>query len=175
MRVTPLGGTASRKHERVYIYRCSEQHHLAVNQPKTDEYVRRTVADLIRDPRVVAAMTNEDEGATADRARRETLLARLAQFENDYAEGIITGAQLQRATANVNAELEQIDERMTRSTQRSVSGEVMGAHDPGDAFLAAPIDVQRAIVATVISVEVQPAPYRGAAWTPDRLLITPAS
>lgn len=52
---------------------------------------------------------------------------------------------------------------------------IICAADPGDTFLAAPIDVQRAVLATVLRVEVLPAPRRGGAWTPDRLNLTPVS
>ncbi|MGO2311716.1 recombinase family protein [Brachybacterium tyrofermentans] len=175
LRAVPLGGTPSRKQERTWIYRCSETPHLSVSLAQSDEHVRQTVAALIRDPRVIAAMTNEDESATADRALRDALITRLMKFEDDYTNGVIDGAMYQRATARVRSELAEVEDRMNHRLRKSVSADVLGANDPGAKFLAAPIDVQRAIVATVISVEVKPAAYRGAAWSPDRLLITPAS
>lgn len=175
LRAAPLGGTPSRKHERTWIYRCSETPHLSVSLAQSDEYVRQTVAELIRDPRVRATMTNDDEAATADRARRDALTARLTKFEDDYTDGVIDGAMYQRATARVRAELAEVEDRMSHRLRKSVSADVLGAHDPGARFLTAPMDVQRAIVATVVNVEVQPAPYRGAAWSDDRLIITPVS
>jgi hypothetical protein len=47
--------------------------------------------------------------------------------------------------------------------------------DPGAAFLDAPVDVQRAVLRSVLRVEVGPVPYRGAAWTPDRLTLSPVA
>lgn len=174
LRAAPLGGTPSRKHERIWIYRCSETPHLSVSMAQTDEYVRQTVAGLIRDPRVRASMTDEDGAATADRARREMLDERMRRFENDYTSGIIDGGMYQRATARVREELAEVEERMSYRLRKSVSADVLGASDPGAQFRNAPIDVQRAIVATVVSIEIQPAAARGAAWTSDRVVITSA-
>ena len=141
----------------------------------SDEHVRRTVADLIRDPRVVASMTTDDDAATADRARRESLTLRLRKFEDDYTDGVIDGGMYQRATARVRAELAEVEERMSYRLRKSVSAEVLGAERPRSAVPErAPIDVQRAIVATVVSIEIQPAAARGAAWTSDRVVITSA-
>lgn len=174
LRAVPLGGTPSRKQERTWLYRCTEKAHLSVSLAQTDKHVRQVVADLIRDPRVVAAMTTDDDAATADRARRESLTLRLAQFESDYTDGVIDGAMYQRATAKVKSDLAEVEDRMNHRLRETVSADVLGASDPGATFLAAPIDVQRAIVATVVSVEVRPAPYKGAAWSSERLVITSA-
>ena len=138
LRAAPLGGTPSRKHERTWIYRCSETPHLSVSLAHSDEHVRRTVADLIRAPRVVASMTTDADAATADRARRESLTLRLRKFEDDYTDGVIDGGMYQRATARVRAELAEVEERMSYRLRKSVSAEVLGASDPGAQFRNAP-------------------------------------
>lgn len=43
---------------------------------------------------------------------------------------------------------------MAEATQRGTSSTILAAVDPGDALLAAPIDLQRAVLATVVSVHV---------------------
>lgn len=173
MRAAPYGGTKSRKHERRHLYRCTTSAHLTISTGPTDAYVRQVVAELVRDPRIVAALAQDDDALAADRQRRAALAARLDAFERDYAEGIIDGAQLARASARVNAELAEVDERLSTGLRRSTSSGVLDAPDPGRAFLDAPIDVQRAVVAAVLRIEVLPAPVRGGAWTPERLRLHP--
>ncbi|KRB38811.1 recombinase family protein [Microbacterium sp. Root180] len=176
LRVAPHGGTRAKPYTRRYLYRCPASAHLTSRQDQTDEYVRQVVADLVRDPRVVAAMNpNADATLAADREERTRLTLRLENFERDYALGTITGAQLQRATAAVNAELEAVDARLAKALRQSASSSVLRAADPGAAFLAAPIDVQRAVLASALRVEVVPQARRGTKWTPERLVLSPAA
>lgn len=174
MRPAPYGGTArSVTRTPKYLYRCTEAAHLTVTAEYTDDYVRGVVAELVRDPRVMAAMHPSDAHLATEREQRTVLAARLSAFESDYALGRITGAQLQKATATVSAELAAIDARLAKSLRRSTASSIIRAADPGAAFLVAPVDVQRAVLATVLKVDVLPAPRRGGAWTPDRLRLTP--
>ena len=110
LRAAPHGGTKSRPHKRRFLYRCVESAHLTISADPTDEYVRGVVAEMVRDPRVVAAMHPHVEAdLAADRERRAVLAARLESFETDYALGSITGPQLAKATATVTAELADVD------------------------------------------------------------------
>lgn len=179
LRPAPYGGTHKSTRVRKHLYRCTESAHLTISTTQTDDYVRGVVAELIRDPRVVAAMHPSDTQLIAAREQRAALGLRLQSFENDYALGRITGAQLQKATGAVNDELAEVDARLTKALRRSASSAVMGATDPGAAFLAAPIDVQRAVLSTVLRVEVITASEagvpRGGSWTAKRLKITPVA
>jgi len=177
LRAAPFGATASnRRRTRKYHYRCTASAHLTVAAAPTDDFVRGVVAELIRDPRVVAAIAPHaagDEQTAADRERRHVLAARLAQFENDYALGTVTGAQLDKATKTVMSEMDEIDARLATAMRQSASSPVLSALDPGAAFLAAPLDIQRAILRAVLRVEVVPTLRRGSAWSPERLHVTP--
>ncbi|MBD3943945.1 hypothetical protein IF188_19825 [Microbacterium sp. NEAU-LLC] len=57
----------------------------------------------------------------------------------------------------------------------SVSSEMLRAADPGAAFLEAAVDVQRAVLATVLRVEVVPQARRGTVWSPARLRMVPVT
>lgn len=179
MAVSSMGGTASRQNStRKHFYRCSGDGHVTVVAAPTDDYVRRVVVDLVRDPRVIQALAPVlDDDTAPDRKRREVLVANLARFEADYAEGTISGLQLQKATARVESELDQIDERLAASMSQAAASPITLAPDPGQAFLSASIDMQRSVLSSLIQVEVlpQPAAKRGAAWTPERLRLTPVA
>lgn len=175
MRSTAIGATPSRGGRRRYYYRCVDLNHLMIRQDLTDEFILSTVARLVRDPRVVAAMQPHGEDLAPDRLRRQVLLTRLENFEADYANGMVTGPQLQKATESVQAELREVDDRLAVSVRRSTASPIAAALDPGLAFLDAPLDVQRAVLTAVLAVEVKPSARRGVAWTPDRLSLTPVS
>lgn len=173
LRPAPHGSAKRRPGDRRYLYRCSERAHLTVSAERTDEWVLAVLAELVRDPRIAAAMLPDDSGLSVDRERRAVLTARLFNFEADYAAGSITGAQLRRATDAVQAELAEVDARLTMGLRRAASTSVLDAVDPGAALLASPIDVQRAVLSSVLRVQVQPVAYRGAAWTSERLHLVP--
>lgn len=176
LRVAPHGGTRAKPYTRRYLYRCPASAHLTSRQDQTDDYVRQVVADLVRDPRVVAAMNPSADGTLeADREERSKLARRLENFERDCAMGVITTAQLARMTSMVTAEIDVIDKRLAKALRQSASSSVLRAADPGAAFLAAPIDVQRAVLASALRVEVVPQARRGTKWTPERLLLSPAA
>lgn len=156
-------------------YRCKHggKGHVMVLLEPTDAFVRETVVAYIGDPALVAAMTPAAPDTEPDKKLRRTLVARLEVFEAEHARGEITGAQLQKSTAYVEAEIAAIDAKLAKAMNQSTSSEVMNAPDPGAAFLAASLEVQRATVAAALRVTVLPNTRRGAAWTPDRLRIEP--
>ncbi|MCK6081487.1 recombinase family protein [Microbacterium sp. EYE_5] len=157
-------------------YRCRlpGKGHVMVVLEKTDELVRREVAELIRDPRVVAALTPAAPDLTADRERQATLRARLGRFERDYIEGNIDGAQRKKAETVVQAEINEIEAKIAAAVRRSTSSDVLSAVDPGQAFLDAPLDVQRSVVASVVRVQIEPNMRRGSAWTEARVKFSPS-
>ena len=177
MRSSAIGQTPSKPTpDRRYTYRCRDHAHLTIMAVPTDNYVRPVVVDLIRDPRVVAAMNPAPtDSLSADRERRAVLAARLDGFEADYAAGAITGQQLQKATQRVEAELVEVDERLAKGMSQSTASPIALAPDPGLAFLDAPLDVQRAVLSSLLTVEVLPSLGRGRAWTAERLRITPVA
>lgn len=159
---------------RRYYYRCSERNHLTIAAVKTDEYVRGVVAQVVRDPRVAAAMEPGDDGLAADKARRQVLVTSLEQTERDYDNDLIDARRYKAKSDRISAEIDEIDERLTSGIQRSLSSKVLRSPDPGAAFKAAPVDVQRAVLRSVIAVTVLPGLGRGLKWSADRLQIATA-
>jgi DNA invertase Pin-like site-specific DNA recombinase len=173
MTTAPYGGTESRPHEKRRLYRCTASAHLTINTDPTDEYVRGVVAELIRDPRVVASLAPADLDLAEDRDQRAVLAARLEQTERDYDADLIDARRYKAKSEKITAELHAVDARLAEGMRRSAASPVLGAPDPGEAFLKAPIDVQRALLRSLLRVEVGPA-RKGAAWTSNRLRINRA-
>jgi site-specific DNA recombinase len=180
LRTTATGQTAARpNHARKVHYRCNARAHLMITQAPTDDFVRAEVVKFLSDPRLVATLSPASPNLAVDRERRTALEARLASFERDYALGQITGAQLQKATASVTAEIEEVDERLAKAIRSSVVSPVLRAGNPGAKFLASPIDVQRAVLAEALRVQVLGADELGLrpgqAWTSDRIRFAPVN
>jgi DNA invertase Pin-like site-specific DNA recombinase len=177
LRPAPTGGTKTRPYSRKYLYRCTESAHLTISTGPTDEYVKTTVAGYLRDPRIIAGMHPTDEHLTEDRKQRSVLAARIARFDSDYSEGTIPAALWASSTAKAKAELADVDARMTKALRRSTSSAVALANDPGEAFLNAPVDIQRAVMATIVRVRIISAREAGVpvggAWTDRRVVIEP--
>lgn len=153
-------------------YRCREHNHLTIDAAKTDDWIRGVVAEMVRDERIVKALTQgSGEAVATDRERRRQLVLRLEQTERDYDDDVITGQDLKRKRERITAEMEEIDARLASDLQQSSTAKVLNAPDPGQAFLDAPLDVQRAVLRSVMTVTVLPAPKRGGTWTDERLHI----
>jgi hypothetical protein len=176
MRPTSSPYGSQRRRTRRYHYRCSEQNHLSIAAVMTDEYVKQVVAERVRDPRVVAAMTaSEGDLLRADRERRTVLVTRLAQTEEDYDNDLIDARRYKAKVDKITAELEEIEERLAAGVQQATVSPIFAQVDPGQAFLSAPVDVQRAVLRAVLRVEVQPVVRRGDKWSSDRLVLTAVS
>lgn len=176
LRPAPTGGTPSRGGSRRYLYRCVESAHLTVSAEPTDEYVRDYVAVLLRkSDQLRQALAPSPVDLSEDRAHRAALVLRLQNFEDDYAAGRVTGEQMRRATAKVQAELHEVDERMAARLSHSAASPILNAVDPGQTFLDSTIDIQRAVVRAVAQVTIEPRIDGMTKWSAERVGVAPAS
>ncbi|WP_407360314.1 hypothetical protein [Microbacterium sp. LBN7] len=74
--------------------------------------------------------------------------------DNDNDNDLINAQRHSVKTAKLSAEISAIEKRMALVTQRGTSSPILAAANPGAALLAAPIDIQRAVLATVVRVRV---------------------
>lgn len=157
------------------VYRCREGNHLQITAVPTDDFVKRAVAELLRDPRLATALaTSERDALGTDRERRRVLVISREQTERDYDEDLIDARRYKAKSEKIESEIAEIDGRLALGMQQAATNPVLLAPDPGAAFLNAPVDVQRAVLREVVRVEILPARKVGVAWTPDRLRLTPA-
>lgn len=176
MRATGVGETKTRpNHKRVNTYRCFDAAHLTITGPQTDRYVREVVAEMLRDPRVVRALTPQGDEVRmqAARERRSVLARQIEKTERDYDEDLIDGRRYRAKVDRIAVEMSEVDAFLADSAQAGVALPVATAPDPGAAFLDAPLDVQRAVLRTVLDIEVLPATGRGKSWSSERLRLVP--
>lgn len=98
-----------------------EGDHLTIAAVKTDEFVRQVVAEVVRDPRVAAAMEPGSDGLAADKARRQVLVTSLEQTEMDYDGDLIDARRFKAKSDRITGEIAEIDERLISGIQRSLS------------------------------------------------------
>lgn len=154
LRVARKGNTASDPSPSRWFYRCPDKAHLAIAQPQLDVYVLGVVADVVRDRRIIDALTPKGVDLEPDRQAVAVLQQRKLRTDMDYDNDLIDGQRHRVKTAKLNAEIAVIEKRMAHATQRSTSSPILSAADPGAALLAAPVDIQRAVLATVVRVSV---------------------
>ncbi|MFJ2300478.1 recombinase family protein [Oerskovia paurometabola] len=151
-------------------YRCPNRAHVTRDQPAVDAFVLEIVAGVLSRPDLATLLHAPDDGTTdALRGQQEVLRARLASFEADYAEGLITGRQMADATARVNAELDTLGAKAAAQMRNTALGELADEASPGKAFLTANLERQRAIVDALATVTIHPGRRgRPAGWQPGQ-------
>lgn len=173
LRPAPYGGTPKTNRPRSYLYRCTEKNHLTISADKTDDYVRRFVAEYIRVPEVAAALRPDGDALGADRRRRDVLLTSRAQTETDYDADLIDARRYKSKVEKITDELAQIEERLTNGVQQSAAEAVLNASDPAAAFMSAQVDIQKGIIRALgLNVTIHSAAYTGAHRSSDRITIT---
>ena len=174
MRTAPYRDSKKPKAERKHLYRCTAAAHLTIGIEKTDKFVRAVTCELLRDPGIAARMQPADQQIGKDRKHRAALVNRLEQAEQDYAEGYLTGKQLSKTTQQIEAQLEDVDQRLSKALSSSATAEVLSSTDPAQAFMDAPIDVQKAVIRALMTVTIMPSAKRGTPhWSSERVQCVP--
>lgn len=169
MRVAPY---KSNRTTRKWLYRCTTSAHLTVSQDLADEAVTAVIRARLALPDTAGMLARpvDDRDAEALRLERETVRARLATFEADYAAGHITGRQLAEATERATSEVERLDVALADMAGDGPLSALAAAPDPVEWFDAAPLDAQRAILDALATVTVA-ASGRGQRLGHDRVRV----
>lgn len=161
-------------------YRCAKSAgHVVRNAERLDQYVRDVVVTVLRRPEGLAQLVSEPESSGVDvEALREEIgvvEGRLGQLAEDYAEGLLNGAQVRAATERLEGKREKLQAEMDRATRGTGMEDVLNAADPGQMFLDAPLDRQRAIARALVVPVVYPAGRgRPAGWKPGEPYFDPS-
>lgn len=151
-------------------YRCKAGHVNRARGP-VDEYVLMVIADRLgRDdaPKMLAPVEAELAPlvAEADRLRN-----RLATVEADYDAGLIDGRRYAAAVSRVQAEQREVEQAMATATNCAALGDVLGAPDPADAFLAAGLMSQRNIINALCVIRLHKGTRYSRTFDPDTVEI----
>ncbi|CAN5831077.1 recombinase family protein [soil metagenome] len=154
------------------IYQCEGIKHLARTAEPIDEVVTAAIVARLRRADLadlLAEDTREDVGAL--RSTAADLRLRLDQIAADYAEGLLTGRQVQVASAKVTDRLIEAERALADAGRGSRLAPMLGAADPGQAWLDADLDIQRAVLDTLATVTVLPGQRGRTPFDPESVRI----
>lgn len=156
------GATSSGSHRtRRLVYRCKSSRHVNRDLLQTDAYVRAVVAAYLQRPDNLARFPVHDPNHAQVEAKKADLRAlrtRRAQLADDYALGLLDGQQVHAATVRLDRLIGEAEQALQAAGQGSALAELVAAEDPGQKFLDALLDRQRAIIDALAVVTIQPAP-----------------
>lgn len=118
-----------------------------------DEFVTAVLAKRLSRPDAATLLAPAPADTAPLRGEIAALRARLANFENDYAEGVITGRQLREASEKVTAALTKADRELRALAPGGTTlGGVLTAPDPTAAFLDASLMGRRSVIDALCEV-----------------------
>lgn len=160
-----------------HAYTCRNGFHVARAQEPLDALVSATVVARLRRPDLADLVApGVDEGAVRD-ARREltALRGRLDGLGPLYADGAIDARTFAATTADLRARIATAEQQLDGLTGRGPLAAFVTAVDPGQAWIDAPLDVRRAVLAELVAVVVLPARRgRPPGWTPGSTYFDPS-
>lgn len=138
-----------------------------------DEYVSTVICERLSRPdaRELLSAPGIDTGALT--AKRAGIEARLDESAGLYAAGVLTAAQLTRATTDLRAQLDAIDSELASAVNDADLAALVGAEDVRATWDALAVDTRARIIRTLVRVTVSRHGERGKAriFTPDAVSI----
>lgn len=126
-------------------YGCPDGH-VSRSIGPVDTWVTAVIeARLARDDLRDVLVTDTPDAAPLT-AEADALRHRIALVEDEYTEDIIDGRLYQKKTANLRAQLSDIESRLVSMTVDPTAGQILGTADPVAAFADAELMNKRAVV-----------------------------
>jgi len=146
---------------------------VARNALSVDEHVSAVVVALLQ-REDLAVMLSPEPRADVDLlvAKASQSRTRLEEAAGLFASGAITGAQLSTITSTVRADLDRLEERISRAGSSTVLAPFLGSLDPRDVWEQLSIDRRRAVVRELMEVTIYPG-LGGKEYRPELTRITP--
>jgi hypothetical protein len=132
--------------------------------------VRRVITAFLRHEGVALLRADDRPDVSAERARLSVLRAVARELPGLVGAGIMTAAEFRAAKDRNEAEIAALSAVVGRATGVTPLAGIADAPDPGEAFLAAEPDRQRAVIDTVMTVTVVPL-GPGRRFTPETVKI----
>ena len=158
-------------HHRTRVYQCQKSAHLSRAADPIDDLVQRVVVARLRRPDLAGLLAAEAPAVGPLRAEAATLRLRLDQQAADYADGMLTARQLHLATERVTAKLTAVEQALADAGRGTRLAPLLGAPDPGQAWLDADLPTRQAVLDTLATVTVLPGTPGRAPFDPESVRI----
>jgi DNA invertase Pin-like site-specific DNA recombinase len=166
-----------RSNNGVGAYRCRFCLGVAVRADDVEPLMYEIVSGRLAKPDAVdllkAELHDADE-AEALRTEENTLRSRLNEIADERADGLLTGAQAQRATARINEKLAAIErQQQDQERLRVFDGIPLGTTQVAAAIQRLSPDRFRAVIDLLMTVTVMPVGKGRHVFNPDRVHVDP--
>lgn len=154
-------------------YRCRAGGHVQRRAQPVEDYVRAVVVGRLSMPDALETFAPSVAVDVAGlRAEADTLRRRLDDAAADYADGILTRAQLATVTERIRDRLAEVDNEVAAAGSSDLVAPLVAAEDVTAAFDALPVGRKRATIDALMEVTLKP-PGRGVRiFNPDDVVIT---
>jgi site-specific DNA recombinase len=147
-------GTGGRGRGHVAAYRCPHGAHVVRRCESLDTFVERVVTERLSRPDAADLGRTEPTVDTAAlHVERLALQARLEELVDRFAQGQITGQQMERGSTKLRANLDELDQRLAAAAGTSLLDGVAGPH-VADVWPTLDLSRRRAILDAVLTVTV---------------------
>jgi DNA invertase Pin-like site-specific DNA recombinase len=158
-------------------YACRGCHGVSVGAADVEPMVYEYVSGRLAKPDAVDLLRAElHDAAEAEALRTEenTLRSRLNEIADERADGLLTGAQAQRATARINDKLAAIERKQQDQERlRVFDGIPLGTPKVAAAIARLSPDRFRAVIDLLMTVTVMPIGKGRHVFNPDRVRVDP--
>jgi DNA invertase Pin-like site-specific DNA recombinase len=127
-------------------YRCRAGAHVNRSQRPVDRFVRAVIAKRLSRPDLAGLLTPAPASVPPLLEEVERIRKRLARNDDDYDAGYIDGPRYRAARDKGQEELGKAQAALAAAQSGTELASVLTAPDPAEAFLAASLAVQRAVV-----------------------------
>lgn len=145
--------------------------HVIREMGKLDKYVRWMIATYLDQEDIVPALLAEATALSASArtspADTSQLLHRKQELARMFAAGVIEESQLVEGTAQIRAELAEIERSAVSAGGNSELVAVLMSDDPAGGFMTSDIGAQRSIIRAVADVRILAGAKPGAGFNPD--------
>lgn len=138
-------------------YWCKTGGCLIRTMAPVDDRVLTFMQELLSSPAVAAlAAPDRSEEARALDGEAKRLRARQTVLDADYDDGNITGVRHKVASERVQSQLAEVNQKRAALSGDRAAASILGAGSPAEAFAAASLDVQRAVIDSLAIVRLLP-------------------
>lgn len=144
-------------------YRCRTGAHVNRSQRPVDTYVRAVIAGRLRQPDLDGLLAPVSDSAAPLLEEVARIRTRLARNDDDYDAGFIDGPRYKAARDKGQEDLAKAQGALANAQSGGQLAGVLAARDPAEAFLTAPLAIQRAVVEALVVVVLA----KGTRWSKE--------
>lgn len=154
-------------------YRCRQGAHVNRAQAPVDEYVRAVIAARLGRPDAAQILSPSTLSHAPLVEEVERVRKRLRRNDEDYDAGFIDGPRYKAARDRGEAELRAAQAALAAAQTGETLSPVMSASDPAEAFLTAPLMVQRGVIDALAVVSLSRGHRYSRTFDPETVKIEP--